>query len=235
MKTIGILGGFGPQATMDFEARIHKVSQQLIPQRMITGYPPVITWFCRHPPLLLNTDSTPVIPRQPDPRLIEAARKLGPLTDVIVIPSNTPHLFQAAIEKASGNPVLSIIREVLAEVDVRRWQTVGVVGFGDPVFYTAPLTEKGLESITLEHRAALKLDVAIRKVMEGRDDQGSVKAAEDAVNQLREKGADGVVLGCTEVPLLLKDRLPDDYLINPAQLLAEAVVRYVVESQNVKG
>ena len=40
MKTIGVLGGIGPQATMDFEQRVHAVSQALIPQYANTGYPP---------------------------------------------------------------------------------------------------------------------------------------------------------------------------------------------------
>ena len=39
MKTIGVLGGLGPQATMDFEERIHTVSQQLIAQHGNSGYP----------------------------------------------------------------------------------------------------------------------------------------------------------------------------------------------------
>ncbi len=37
MKTIGVLGGIGPQATMDFEARVHRVAQRLIPQRLNGG------------------------------------------------------------------------------------------------------------------------------------------------------------------------------------------------------
>ena len=42
MKTIGVLGGLGPQATMDFEARVHRESQRRIPPRMNGGYPPMI-------------------------------------------------------------------------------------------------------------------------------------------------------------------------------------------------
>ena len=43
MKTIGVLGGLGPQATMDFEARIHTVSQQLTLQKT---NPPTHQWWC---------------------------------------------------------------------------------------------------------------------------------------------------------------------------------------------
>jgi aspartate/glutamate racemase len=44
MKTIGVLGGLGPQATMDFEVRLHAVSQQLIAPNASTGYPPMLVY-----------------------------------------------------------------------------------------------------------------------------------------------------------------------------------------------
>ena len=44
MKITGVLGGLGPQATMDFEARIHRISQQLIPRQANTGYPPMVVY-----------------------------------------------------------------------------------------------------------------------------------------------------------------------------------------------
>jgi hypothetical protein len=42
MKTIGVLGGLGPQATVDFEVRVHREAQRWIPPRMNGGYPPMI-------------------------------------------------------------------------------------------------------------------------------------------------------------------------------------------------
>lgn len=54
MKTIGVLGGLGPQATMDFEQRVHRIAQELIPPHGNSGYPPMVVYYCRHPPVLLN-------------------------------------------------------------------------------------------------------------------------------------------------------------------------------------
>ena len=50
MKTIGVLGGMGPQATMDFERRVHEVSQQLLPRSLNTGYPPMVVFYHCAPP-----------------------------------------------------------------------------------------------------------------------------------------------------------------------------------------
>ena len=52
MRTIGVLGGIGPQATMDFEARIHEEAQKLIEPETNCGYPPMVTVYMRHPPVV---------------------------------------------------------------------------------------------------------------------------------------------------------------------------------------
>jgi aspartate/glutamate racemase len=68
MKTIGALGGIGPQAMMDFVARVHRVSQQRIPQLAISGYPPLVVFYFREAPVLLTNDGKPVPPLRPNPR-----------------------------------------------------------------------------------------------------------------------------------------------------------------------
>ena len=58
MKTIGVLGGLGPQATMDFEQRLHRAAQRVIPQQLNGGYPPTVVWYCRHPPVVVTEDGS---------------------------------------------------------------------------------------------------------------------------------------------------------------------------------
>jgi aspartate racemase len=132
MKIIGVLGGLGPQATMDFEARIHTVSQQLIPPEVNPSYPPMVVYYYRHTPFLMRGEGMPVLPLQPDPRLLEAVKKLGACADFLVITSNGVHMVQNALEQASGLKVLSIIEVTLKEVQRRSWKKVGLVTFGPP-------------------------------------------------------------------------------------------------------
>jgi aspartate racemase len=225
VKTIGVLGGFGPQATMDFEARVHRVAQRLLPPKWNAGHPPMVVYYCRHPPFLVDDDGTPRSPLRPDPRLLEAARRLGGLADFLVIPSNGPYLVQAEIEQAARCTVLSMIEATLEEVRRRRWTRVGVLGLGDPTIYTRPLEHRGIACETAEGESREALDRAVFQVMEGRDDAESTAAARKAVAQLRARGVEGVILGCTEIPLLLGESVDAADLINPAQLLAEIAVR----------
>jgi aspartate racemase len=64
--------------------------------------------------------------------------------------------------------------------------------------------------------------------MEGREAKEHTEAARAAVDELRARGANAVVLGCTEIPLLLGDEAEAPDLINPAALLAEAAVRFSI-------
>ena len=224
MKTIGVLGGMGPQATMDFERRVHTAAQKLIPPQANSGYPPMVVCYHRAPPILLKEDGTPRKPLEPDPDLLRAAEWLGGVADFIVITSNMPHLIQAEIEQASGKDVLSMVEAALDEVRARGWTKVGVLGMGEPTVYTRPLDALGISSVILEADARAPLNDAILHLMEGREDAESHGVAVEAVDFLRSQGVDGIILGCTEIPLLLgEDAYPSD-LLSPLPLLADAAV-----------
>ena len=230
MKTIGVLGGLGPQATMDFEARLHAVAQRLIPQQGNTGYPRLIVYYHRRFPFKMQDGSTPVLPLQPDLDLLQAAQWLGAHVDFLVITANSLHILQAQIEQASGRKVLSMIEATLAEVQRRGWRKIGVLGFGDPSVpvYTQPMSELSLvfELITPELQGPLSS--AVLKLWEGHANAEDTQAVREAVAHLRARQVDGIILGCTELPLLLPAYADEPDLVNPAQLLAEAAVRFAL-------
>jgi aspartate racemase len=229
MKRIGVLGGMSPQATMDFEERVHRVSQRIVPQDWNTGYPPMVVWYHRRLPIRLGQDGSPVVPMQVDPELVEAARWLGKGVDFLVLPCNAAHVGLAQIREAAGCPVLSMVDGAIEETARRGWRRVGVLGFRSaPSVYTEPLAERGIICETIDAARQARLDAAIRAVMEGRNGGTETDAARSAVAMLRAAPVDGVVLGCTEIPLLLGDEAETKDLVSPLALLAEAAVRLAV-------
>jgi aspartate racemase len=230
VKTIGVLGGLGPQATLDFIARMDRVSQKLIKQTTCYGYPPMTVAFVRHAPMLLDEKFLPVEPWKADPKLFETAKKLRG-SDFIVIPSNSPHMFKDGIEAAAECPILSIIDATIAEVEKRGWKRVGVIGMGEPLVYTEPLKAKGYHCETLSTDPDLRHELELSllfKVMEGRDGPEDVALAKKAVEHVRSKKVDGVILGCTELPLLLGKEADGPEYVNPSQVLAEAAIRRAI-------
>lgn len=65
--------------------------------------------------------------------------------------------------------------------------------------------------------------------MAGQEGPADRETAREAVKTLRARDVDGIILGCTEIPLLLQEEANAPDLINPAQLLVEAAVRSALE------
>ena len=229
MKTIGVLGGLGPQATYDFERRIHLVAQGLIPPDGNSGYPPMVVLYYRHPPVRMAGKGVPVLPIEPNPLLLEAAAKLGTMSDFIIITSNGVHMLQPLIEQASGKKVLSIIDLTLAEVQRLDLKKVGVLEFTGSGIYQNPLRAMDIPFVTIPQELQHALDHAVHDYWEGKHTDEQTEVTMRAVEALRKQGTDGIILGCTELPLLLGDPANAPDLINPAQLLAEAAVRHAIQ------
>ena len=97
------------------------------------------------PAVRIDADGRPVVPREIDPELVEAARWLGKAVEFIVIPCNAAHVGVHAIREAAGCPVLSMIDVTIDEVVRRRCRRIGVMGFaGAPAGYLEPMGQRGI-------------------------------------------------------------------------------------------
>ena len=74
-----------------------------------------------------------------------------------------------------------------------------------------------------------RLDQAVIALMAGQAGDEDRQAAAEAVGTLNAREVDGIILGCTEIPLLLGDRAEAPSFINPVQILAEVAVRFALE------
>jgi aspartate racemase len=232
MRRMGVLGGMSAQATMDFEARVNRASQRLLPQDWNHGYPPMVVWYHRGLPILRGADGRPVMPRRIDPQLVDAAARLGKLVDFLVVPCNAAHVGLREIREAAGCRVLSMIDVAVDEAVRRKCRRVGVLGaFGAPPSYMDALHQRDVECEQIDPALQSRLDAGIQAVMEGADDKQETEAARAAVGDLRARAVEAVVLGCTEIPLLLRDESDAADLINPVALLAEAAVRFAIEER----
>ncbi|NKB88195.1 MAG: amino acid racemase [Acidobacteria bacterium] len=229
MRTIGVLGGMGPQATIDFERRLHRSAQALLPIHVNEGYPPVVTVYVRHAPVVVGDNGKPSDPLTLDPRFLEIVRRFGDWADLLVCPSNTPHFFLDEMREASGCEMVSIIDVTVAELRRRDVSRVGLTGLGIPKVYAQRLAEERFEVVTPSAEQVDALDDGILRLMEGRNTAEHTAAGWAAVNAVRDQGVDATILGCTEIPLVLGDGSDAADLINPAQLLADAVIRRAAE------
>lgn len=191
----------------------------------------MVVIYVRKPPMVLNQDGSFPLILEPSPELLAAAKKIATVADFIVIPSNTPHLFQNQIESASGLKVLSIVDVTIEEIKKRKPKNVGVLAVGVTLrekLYQDRLDDLEIAWETIDDDLVEKLDESIKALMEGHADEKARKVVLGAVELLRSKGVDGIILGCTELPLLLGKYSQAPDLINPAELLAQAAVRKAI-------
>jgi len=123
------------------------------------------------------------------------------------------------------------LRSIVGVADNSGAKKVGVLAIGPTVrgkLYQKPLAGLGIKSVTLPEELSKKLDdQAIYMVQEGENPIDFSAPAQEAVDYLKSQKVDAIILGCTEIPLLLDDE--DPVIINPSQLLAEAAVEAALE------
>jgi aspartate racemase len=231
MKTIGVIGGMGPQATIDFEKRIHQVSNKLITQCINQGYPPMVVFYHRNDPRR-TTDSTLYSEKlEPNKGLLEIAKKLGAHADFIVIPTNTAHFFVRQIEEASGLPLLSIVDVTIEKVISLKANTIGVLAIGDTLrheLFQKPLLENHITPVTIPDYLVEKLDKSVWAVMEGTPPEDVKAPVYEAISYLESQSVDAIILGCSEFALMIEHDIQRQNLIDPIQLLAEKAVEYAI-------
>ncbi|KCB26709.1 aspartate racemase [Bordetella hinzii CA90 BAL1384] len=198
---LGILGGMGPLAGAAFAMRLAALTPASFDQQHI-------------PTLLLND------PRIPDrstarlyggadpwPAMLRGIRMLNEAgARLIAVPCNTAHLWYEQMAQASECEVLHII-EAVAE-DLRRQGItrgrIGLMGTAATLrlgLYQQTLEKHGYTCIVPTEEEIDTLCMSSIRAVKGNQLEESFAPAAECINRLRMRGADAVVLGCTELPL----------------------------------
>jgi aspartate racemase len=232
MKTIGILGGMGPAATVDLFERIVKATPVRCDQD--------------HVPILIVSDprvpdrSEAILHGGPDPvpALRAGLHKLARMgADFAVIACNTAHHYLDQLRAESELPILDMIGET-AQVIRRAYpavERVGILATSGTLavgLYQRALADAGLQAVEPGEAEIAGMMAAIYGE-QGIKTIGVTAYAKEQLRQvgqtLAEQGAQALILGCTEIPLALHDGDLPVPLIASNQVLAEAALRTAQE------
>lgn len=226
-KTVGVLGGFGPEATVDFYKRVLDYSKKKVTgARANTGYPRIIIYSCNFIPFDTSDETT----KRANPQLLDAAKRLEEAgANFIVIPSNTPHLFYDEIASFVSIPVLNIVEETAKAVQDRNVRKAGVVPAHPEVgnLYRRYLENYNVEVENPENSSYKILTAMIEEFMAGRNIDSAKSFFTDLMNHF-DKTAEITILACTELPLILGNGLHKYRFVDSAQVLAEATVEFAL-------
>jgi aspartate racemase len=228
-KIIGILGGMGPEATIDLFTKIVKGTKAKKDQdhlRILIDNNPKIP------------DRTLAIQRKgPSPltQLIRSAKLLENVgADFIVIPCVTAHHFFESLQKRVKIPFLHLVEETVKYIQTR---LKGIRKIG--LIATTGTIQTGLfQKAFSNHVIELILptpEVQKKWVMEAIYGKKGIKVIGPSENSKRlilkasesliKQGAQAIIAGCTEIPLVLKDGDLSVPVIDPISILANAAVK----------
>jgi aspartate racemase len=229
MKTIGLIGGMSWESSIEYYRIINRVTHERLGGLNSARSIMISVNFSEIEPFMGRGDWDPIA-RQ----LIDAARSLQAAgADVLVICTNTMHKLAEEIEAQISIPLLHIADATGRVVKTAGIETVALLGTRftmEEEFYRNRLQQGfGLE-VRIPDRDDITVvdDVIFRELCRGKIRDASRKRYIEIIDRLADAGAEGVVLGCTEIGLLIgrKDsRIP---LFDTTRIHAEAAVDFAL-------
>lgn len=224
MKLLGLIGGTSWHSTIEY----YKLINEIAGKRMGQG---------QNPPLLIYSQNIQLM-REQDKDLInktylEIARKLEKGgAEGIVICANTPHMVFDFVQPQIGIPILHIAEAIGKDARKKNLKSLGLLGNRPTMtgnFIPKYLKENFNIDTVIPQKDYLDQShyyVSKELTMGVFTDEAKAFYLEQ-MGYLKEKGAEGMILGCTELPMLIRQDETDFPLISTTDLHAELAVDFI--------
>lgn len=225
-RILGVLGGMGPLATVDF---LHKLIAET-PARSDQEHIPVIVYSVPQipdrPAAIVGRGESPL------PHMLEGIRTLKRAgAEALAIACNTAHYWYDDLVRQGGLPILHIADAACAAFADRNFRRAGLLattGTTAAGFYQSRMSARGIDCVlsTADEQRAL-VEPAIEMVKRNQLTQAHALALRAAC-ALRDQGAQAIIMGCTEIPLALEYQPSDlsSLCVDATRALARACVTW---------
>ncbi len=223
MKTIGIIGGLGPMATVYYMEWIVRMTaadcDQAHPRILLKSIPDIPD---RTAYILGKSNDSPL------PALLDAERELLQAgADFITIPCITAHYFYDTLQEQSDKPVFSMTGDTAGQIAKKGIRKVGILATTGTVasgVLEREFQKAGVETVVpAPADQELVMEIIYGQIKKGR--QVDMAAFEQVSGKLLEMGAQKIILGCTELSLLEKEKPLRGEYVDMLKLLAQRAVR----------
>lgn len=225
MKIIGLIGGMSWNSTLEY----YRIINELFAQRLGGLHSARL--------VLYSLDFDEIETAQHEGRwddtthiLVEAGNAVKQAgADFLVICTNTMHKVADDVEEKAGLPLLHIVDVTGNAVRERGLHRIGLLGtrfVTKEPFYQERLQERfGIEVLVPRENDVITIhQIIYNELCEGKIKASSRRICADIISRLVNKGAEGIVLGCTELPLLIRPSDIDVPIFDTTRLHAEAAV-----------
>jgi len=230
MKKIGILGGMSPESTTLYYEHITRTYTARFGNY---GYPEI---------LIYSVNFQKYVDWQHSGQWQEAARDMaealerlhGAGADFGLIATNTMHIVFDEVQRAVHMPLISIVQATAESILAAGLRSVGLLGTIFTMrerFFREGLERCGIMALVPEPDSQQRMnDVIYQELCRGEIRTESRRLFLDIIERLRAQGAQGVVLGCTEIPLLVEPQHCDLPLFNTSVLHATKALDFALQS-----
>jgi aspartate racemase len=228
MKTIGIIGGLTWLSTVDY---YRLINQQINKKLGGVEAGKIILYSINFAEIKILTenndwDGIAAIMK-------ELARKLESVgADCILIGANTMHKIADEVQGAIAIPLIHIAEETARVIEAKGFQRVALLGTKYTMqmdFYAKKLATKNIETIIPEEADITYINNAIYTEMgKGIFLQKTKEHFVQIINKLRQTGAEAVILGCTEIPILIKQDDVNLPVFDTTAIHVDAAVKFAV-------
>jgi aspartate racemase len=231
-KKIGILGGMSPESTIAYYEYITRTYTERFGDY---GYPEIIIYSVSFQPYV-------DWPQQERWDLVaqglgEAARRLEAAgADFIVMATNTMHLVFDQVQASIQVPMLSLldaVGEAILAGGIKKVGLLGTMYTMEKTFYQDALARRGITVLVPDPKDRQYVNAVIYdELVAGHIRDESRAGLIAVIRKLAERGAQGVILGCTEIPMLVTETDAGMPLFDTTAIHAEAALRYAVEDES---
>ena len=224
MKTIGIVGGIGPESTIDYYrlllARAHELGGVKSAQVVINS---VDYWELRR---LLDVGDDAGLA---DLLVREVDALAGAGAGLAIIAANTPHMVFDRVEPRAALPLVSIVQATRDAAEARGLKRLGLLGTkytAQARFFPDVFAERGLEIVMPPLDDIMYVhEKYVGELVEGRFLDSTREGLVAVMQRLRDRaGIDSVILGGTELPLILRDIPFDLPLLDTTRIHVDAAI-----------
>jgi aspartate racemase len=225
MKTIGLLGGMTAESSLVYYKLINEMAREKLGGSHSARSVMVSVDFAEVEPHMERGEWDRVLAFMLDAsRAIERGG-----ADFLVLCTNTMHRFVAEIDREISIPLLHIADATAAEIKRAGMKTVGLLGTRftmEEDFYKGRLLERhGVTALVPEKQdRELVHQVIMDELSRGIINPASQHAYWRVIDGLARRGAEGIILGCTEIPLLVQAKRGAIPLFDTTTIHARAAV-----------
>ncbi len=224
MKTIGLIGGLSWESSAVYYKIINKRIKDLLGGYHSAKCVMVSVDFAEIEKLQKIEDW-----ESQNKIMIQSAQQLENAgADFIILCTNTMHICSDEIIKNISIPFLHIAKATGEKIKKKKLSKIALLGTKftmEKDFYKDILVDFGIEIIIPnKNDRNIVHDIIYKELVHGNINTNSKKSYKKIIKDLQKRGAEGVILGCTEIPLLIKQNDVDIPIFDTTKIHAESAV-----------